>query len=115
MPRIVQGIPSVLGRVSLTAIVFLVAGSVSLRFGYKARLGAALLLVFLALATYDFHDFWTLNDPKAQQEQMIPFLKNAALMGALLLILANGTGPFGLEARPRSATTTTLIQEGVTS
>ena len=40
------------------AIVFLIAGSLSVILGYKARIGAALLLVFLVLATYYFHDFW---------------------------------------------------------
>jgi putative oxidoreductase len=44
------------------AIIFLIAGSVSVILGYQARIGAALLLVFLVLATYYFHDFWTLSD-----------------------------------------------------
>ena len=51
------------------------------------------------LATYYFHDFWTLSDPQAQQEQMIQFLKNLGLMGAMLLIIANGTGPLSLDGR----------------
>ena len=41
------------------AIVFLIAGSLSIIIGYKARFGAVLLLVFLVLATYYFHHFWT--------------------------------------------------------
>ncbi|MGD9636331.1 MAG: DoxX family protein, partial [Pirellulales bacterium] len=40
------------------AIAFLLLGSASLILGYQARVGAALLLVFLVLATYYFHDFW---------------------------------------------------------
>src|SRR5262245_34786928 len=43
------------------AIAFLVVGSVSVAVGYKARFGAALLLTFLALATYYFHPFWALE------------------------------------------------------
>ena len=81
------------------AIIFLIAGSLSVILGYKARIGATLLLVFLILATYYFHDFWTLSDPQAQQEQMIQFLKNLALMGAMLLVIANGTGPLSLDGR----------------
>jgi len=142
MPRTVQGIVAVLGRVLLCtiflmaavgnkipnfsavagfmakagvpapqvmlagAIVFLIAGSVSVVLGYKARIGAALLLVFLVLATYYFHAFWTATDPQAKQEQMIQFMKNLGLMGAMLLIIANGTGPLSLDNRgaetPRS-------------
>jgi putative oxidoreductase len=81
------------------AIVFLITGGLAVLVGYKARLGATLLLVFLVLATYFFHDFWTLSDPKAQQEQMVHFMKNLSIMGALLLVIANGPGPFSLDAR----------------
>src|SRR6516165_6189977 len=135
MPRTLQGIVAVVGRILLCtifllsavgnkipnfqavagamanegvpapqvmlagAIAFLIAGSLSVILGYKARIGAALLLVFLVLATYYFHDFWTLSDPQAQQEQMIQFLKNLGLMGAMLLVIANGTGPMSLDGR----------------
>src|SRR3954451_11280049 len=81
------------------AIVFLIAGSLSVILGYKARIGAFLLLVFLVLATYYFHDFWTLSDLQARQEQTIQFMKNLGLIGAMLLIIANGTGPLSLDGR----------------
>ena len=64
------------------AIVFLIAGSLSLILGYKVRIGATLLLVFLALATYFFHDFWNFEG-EAQQMQMIQFMKNLSMMGAM--------------------------------
>ncbi|MEZ6046632.1 MAG: DoxX family protein [Planctomycetaceae bacterium] len=47
------------------AILFLIVGSLSLILGFKARIGAGLLLIFLVLATYYFHDFWTIEDPAA--------------------------------------------------
>jgi putative oxidoreductase len=135
MPRTLQGIVALLGRILLCtifllsavgnkipnfhavagfmakegvpapqlmlagAIVFLIAGSLAVIVGYKARIGAALLLVFLVLATYYFHDFWTLGDGQAKQEQLIHFLKNLGLMGAMLLVIANGTGPMSLDGR----------------
>ena len=34
-----------------------------------------------------------------QQVEMISFMKNLALMGAMLLIIANGSGPMSLDAR----------------
>jgi putative oxidoreductase len=79
------------------AILFLVAGGLSLVFGFKARIGASLLLVFLILATYFFHDFWTFDDPQQRQQQTIQFMKNLALMGAMLLVIANGPGPWTLD------------------
>jgi putative oxidoreductase len=79
------------------AIVFLVAGSVAVIVGYKARTGAVLLLTFLVLASYYFHPFWKLEG-QAQQEQMIQFMKNLSMMGAMLFIVANGSGPMSLDS-----------------
>ena len=79
------------------AIVFLVAGSLSVIAGYKARVGAILLLTFLVLASYYFHPFWKLEG-QAQQEQMIHFMKNLSMMGAMLFIVANGSGPMSLDS-----------------
>jgi len=79
------------------AIVFLVVGSLSVIVGYKARIGADLLLTFLVLASYYFHPFWKLEGP-AQQEQMIQFMKNLSMMGAMLFLVANGSGPISLDA-----------------
>jgi putative oxidoreductase len=78
------------------AIAFLVVGSVSLILGLWARIGAGLLLVFLVLATYYFHAFWTLEGQEAAMQQ-IQFMKNAALMGAMLFVMANGAGHWSLD------------------
>jgi putative oxidoreductase len=78
------------------AIVFLIVGSLSVVLGFKARIGAGLLLIFLVLATYFFHDFWTMEG-EAVQQQMIQFMKNLSIMGALLFIIANGSGPMSLD------------------
>lgn len=85
------------------AIAFLIIGSVSIIIGYHARLGALLLLVFLAAATYYFHAFWKLApDAPETQGEMVHFMKNAALMGTMVFIMANGAGPWSLDARSRS-------------
>src|SRR5260370_31856986 len=79
------------------AIVFLLVGSLSVIVGYKARIGAALLLTFLVLASYYFHSFWKLEG-QAQQEQMIQFMKNLSMMGAMLFVIANGSGPMSVDS-----------------
>jgi putative oxidoreductase len=81
------------------ALVFLFVGGVSVVGGYKARIGAFLPLVFLGLASYYFHDFWRLTDPKEAQEQTIQFMKNLSMIGAMLFIIANGAGAWSLDAR----------------
>jgi len=92
-----EGVP--LPRLMLAGtIVFLIAGSLSIILGYKARLGAALLLVFLILATWFFHDFWTFSGQERQM-QMIHFMKNLALIGTMIFLMANGSGPCSLDGR----------------
>ena len=80
------------------AIVFLIAGSASVMLGFQARIGAGLLLVFLILATYYFHDFWTLEG-QDREMQMIQFLKNLSLMGTMVFLIANGPGAWSLDQR----------------
>lgn len=78
------------------AIAFLIVGSLSVILGFKARFGATLLLVFLALATYYFHAFWKLEG-QAQQDEMVQFMKNLSMAGAMVFIMANGSGPMSLD------------------
>jgi len=56
------------------------------------------------LASYYFHSFWKLEG-QAQQEQMVQFMKNLSMMGAMLFIAANGSGPMSLDSwlKKRSA------------
>ncbi len=84
------------------AIVFLIAGSLSIIVGFRARIGAGLLAIFLAAATYYFHDFWTFTG-QDQQLQMIQFMKNLSLFGTMLFFMANGTGPGSLDNRMPAA------------
>jgi putative oxidoreductase len=99
------------------AIVFLIVGSLSVIVGYKARIGAVLLLIFLVLATYYFHAFWKLEG-HLQQEQMIQFMKNLSMMGAMLFIMANGPGPMSvdtfLEKRAKASQNLTLPRSAAT-
>jgi len=87
------------------AIAFLILGSLSVIAGFKARLGAALLLVFLVLATYFFHDFWTFEGQE-RQTQMIQFMKNISLMGAMVFLIANGPGALSWDQRAAASKTT---------
>jgi putative oxidoreductase len=78
------------------AIVFMVLGSVSVMVGFKARIGALLLLIFLVLATYYFHHFWSV-EPERKGLELTHFLKNASLIGTMLFLIANGSGPGSLD------------------
>jgi putative oxidoreductase len=93
------------------AIGFLIVGGLSVMLGLKARFGAFLLLVFLALASYYFHNFWDLDDPLKYEQQMIHFMKNLSMMGTMLFIMANGSGPMSLDSLFAHETTANAGQQ----
>jgi putative oxidoreductase len=85
-------------------ITFFIVGSLLVVTGFWARFGALLLFVFLVPATAYFHAFWdhAVWDPSAEKEKVIElmqFMKNVGLMGAMLFILANGPGRWSLGGR----------------
>ncbi len=67
------------------AIALLLAGGICVISSYHVRFGAALLALFLIVATPVFHDFWTYQGAEAEQQQ-IHFLKNVAMLGGALAI-----------------------------
>ena len=81
------------------AIAFELGGGLSLVLGFKTRIGALLLVVFLIPTTVIFHDFWTVEDPIQHEVQMIGFMKNLSIMGGLLFVMGMGPGPWALDNR----------------
>ena len=75
-----------------------ILGGLSLVLGYKTRLGAAVLLLFLIPTTLIFHDFWNLEGAAGYTEH-INFMKNLAIFGGLLYVLAHGAGRWALDSR----------------
>ena len=73
------------------AIVFELAGGLSVLLGFKARWGAWALALYLIPVTLIFHNFWAFAGPE-QRMQMINFLKNLAIIGGLLLMALRGPG-----------------------
>lgn len=82
------------------AIALLLVGGLSVIPGAWTRIGASFLLVFLAAATFFFHDFWTygeLGQASQQQVQLIHFMKNVAIGGGLLMLVGFGAGPWSVD------------------
>ena len=71
----------------LGAILLKLLGALMLILGWHLRLGAVFLLVFLVPTTIIMHDFWHLAGSEGLL-QTIMFLKNLAIVGGLLLVLA---------------------------
>jgi putative oxidoreductase len=67
-----------------------VAAGITLALGILPRVSALLLAVSLVPTTLAGHRFWEEEDEAARAQQTVQFLKNAAMMGGLLLILEHG-------------------------
>jgi putative oxidoreductase len=78
------------------------AGGLSVALGYRARIGAWLLVLFLVPVTITMHNFWAATDPMTAQLQMAMFLKNVGLLGGALLLSYFGAGPVSLDERRRA-------------
>jgi putative oxidoreductase len=70
-----------------------VLGAIAIIVGWKTRIAAFLLAGFTLLSGIIFHSNF------ADQIQMIMFLKNVAIAGAFLLLVANGAGPLSVDRR----------------
>ena len=93
-----QGVPLASIAVPLSGVLA-IAGGLSILLGYRAKLGAWLIVLFLIPVTLMMHKFWTVTDPMMAQLQMILFMKNVSMLGGALLISQFGAGPFSLDAR----------------
>jgi putative oxidoreductase len=93
-----QGVPLASAFVPLSGILAL-AGGLSILLGYRAKVGAWLIALFLIPVTLTMHKFWAVHDPMVAQLQMVMFMKNVAMLGSALLISQFGAGPLSLDAR----------------
>ncbi len=88
-------LPSVLAAL---AIVVELGAGLALIAGFKARWAALLLAGFTLLASFIFHNYWAL--PADQQGmQMLMFMKNIAITGGLLMVVALGAGGWSFDSR----------------
>jgi putative oxidoreductase len=93
-----QGVPMASIAVPLSGVLALVGG-LSILLGYRARIGAWLIALFLVAVTPMLHNFWAVTDPMMHQMQMVMFMKNVSMLGGALLISQLGAGPWSLDHR----------------
>ena len=83
--------------IAVAAAVELACG-LAILVGFKTRIAAWLLFLYLIPVTYVFHNFWAVQGQE-QQMQMVNFLKNVAIMGAMLVLSVNGAGAYSVDAK----------------
>jgi len=81
----------------LATIIELASGAL-LIIGWQTRRVAWLLVVYVAIATGMAHRFWE-YDPAQRGNQINHFLKNLALIGAMLFVAVSGPGSASVDKR----------------
>jgi len=76
-------------------IIIEILAAIAIILGWKTKIAAFLLAGFCILSSLIFHtDF-------SNQVEMIMFMKNFAIAGGFLILLANGPGNYSLDNRKR--------------
>src|SRR6202521_2239291 len=70
-----QGVPLASIAVPFSGVLA-IAGGLSVLLGYRAKLGAWLIVLFLVPVSLMMHKFWTVTDPMMAQLQMVLYMKN---------------------------------------
>jgi putative oxidoreductase len=90
------GITSAQDILLITSILILLFGSILIIIGYFARVGAGLLFLYWFILTMIVYSFW--DDPaELQRINGINFMRNMAICGGLLVVLANGAGKYSVK------------------
>lgn len=74
-----------------------IGAAILLIVGWKTRYAAWALALFTLIATFAAHRFWEISDAGQYANQMNHFLKNLALIGGLLFVVAFGPGRMAVD------------------
>jgi len=80
------------------ALLVELIGGLALLVGWKTRVAAAALALFTIPATLVFHAYWAVPADQLMNAQ-IHFMKNVAILGGLLSVVAHGAGQIALDRR----------------
>ncbi|WP_332774720.1 DoxX family protein [Polaromonas sp.] len=80
------------------ALLVEVLGGLALIVGFGTRWAALALALFTLVASYFFHNYWTLPADQQMMQQLM-FFKNLAITGGLLTLAAWGAGAWSVDAK----------------
>lgn len=103
----IQGITGYIGTklpqpeiLAYLTIVLEIGGGILLIIGFMTRWVSLALAVFVIVATFLFHPFWEFAGQPAYSNQLNHFLKNGAVVGALLgYFMYYGAGPLAADRK----------------
>jgi len=91
-----KGVPAAPFLVYISGL-FILLGGLGVLLGVYIQFAVLLLVIFLLVISFKIHNFWAISDPMTKMSEMTNFMKNMALLGASLMMLAIPTPwPFSL-------------------
>jgi len=90
------GLPLASVALGVSVVVELVAGTM-LIVGYRSRLAAAVLALYLVPTTFVFHQFWAV-EPAQFSTELLNFAGNLAVVGGLLMVVGFGSGSVSVDS-----------------
>ncbi|GIW45669.1 MAG: membrane protein [Candidatus Binatia bacterium] len=82
----------------IATILIEVLGGLAIAIGVRTRAAATVLVAWLLVVTVVYHTNLVVQHP---EDQTIQFLKNLAILGGLLGLVARGPGKISFDERPR--------------
>ena len=73
-------------------------GGAAIILGLGTRYAAALIVIFVIIATAISHRYWEVTEPAARRLQQGQFLKNLAIIGGTLFLFVCAAGRYSLDA-----------------
>lgn len=80
------GVPFASVMVYVSGLLIFIGG-LGVMFNIQKTISLILILAFLVPVTYKMHQFWKKENPAEKNSELIAFLKNIALIGAVLLLM----------------------------
>lgn len=90
-----RGMPAWLAYIAVPAEFF---GGIALILGLATRYVIVVMLIFMVVATFSTHTYWTFTDAAQRRIQDSAFYKNVAMTGGFLFLFVTGAGRLSLDA-----------------
>lgn len=82
---------------ALVYLVLMVLGGLMIFFGFKARLGAFILIILSAAFLVTVNNFWGAHPGEDFEQQKLNFLQQLGLIGGLFYVLCCGSGVLSVD------------------
>ncbi|MBI4993894.1 DoxX family protein [Candidatus Wolfebacteria bacterium] len=82
-----KGVP-IAGLAVAVSGLLIIFGGLGILFGFYTKWAITAIVIFLICVSCKMHNFWKATDSNIKMADMIHFMKNIALIGAALMMLA---------------------------